>query len=715
MAQGPGDVDPTMAEPSSRSQLLAPSAGSTDRPSREYGASDDSRTRSDSAASFELLLPKKPEENTKSKIQHFLGNKRHVRVAASLLALLGILVVIISCLVHSSGGMSKGPFGRKSSRFVGSERAPFSLLDPIKDLKLYSLSRPEDSSPPKSVLRGTQQRALPTNAWYQNLLMAKGEPSMVHRAYSMPYVIDLAGPVPGIRAHPNHLDASTTVVQLSFVDSHGLTLGASAADLKSSKPPSTRYSVVSTTALAATLKWHSLPMTASVVKGMPYTTMLYPMPLSDHDLLPTIASEMKLSAPPLADGKIKIECGAKKSTRVESELMLSFQGSDFTWLVFFSQPIFVKCTEQSEGMDSAAVLLQVTELADTDDNDLDLEHLTVRAALLNNCTNGYNQIFCKHKESEKRVEKHAKLLRERAHLYPGPRADVDYDIDSENDEAILKFDWDVQNMKGRQDDATDLSESHLRRDTSANEDDQSAPLELITYALPHHLHRMPAVDFMPWGEERFCTKSLIGSICIVSGSSWRLPEELPPIAFQAPRPPKADTIGAIANALSTDLSYQIADYYQRGAGDTYFSGKMLARMARVLLIGEELINLCTSDSPKDLGYSLTSEEATDYAKACKSIQLPSQGEMTAAISRLRSSVEVWTNGTAETPFVYDSGWGGVISCGCQFDTKISGCSNQFPDCPSIQDPGMNFGNVSVCGRCFNPDCYSNAHHYYFYI
>ena len=598
--------------------------------------------------------------------------------------------MICSCVGHSSGsgGVFSGLSGGKRNGLQGAGRAPFSTLDPVKDLGLYSLSRPEDSSPPHAILKSTQQQALPTNSWYQNLLLVRGEPSEVQRAYTMPYILDLVGPVPGLRAHPNHLDASTNVVQLSFVDSHGLTLGAVDADLDSSKPPSNRYSVVAMTALAATLQWHAFPMSASIVKGMPYTTMHYPKPLS---MLPTIVSEMNLSTPPLADGMTKIKCEKGKATRVESELQLSFQGSDFTWLVFFSEPVNVECIEQPKGL-NAAVILQVTELADTDSDNhgSNVKDFTVRAALLNSCTNGENQIFCRHKKSASDIEEYAKLLRERAHLYPGPSADVDYDIDSDKDKAILKFDWDVQNMKVQSDGEKVAPESHLRRD-AANDDAEEQQLDLITYALPHHLPRM-SDSYTPWGKDKFCTTSLIGSICLANGSSWHLAEELPPVAFQAPRPPRPETMKAIANALSTDLSYHLAHYYRRGAGDTYFSGKMLARMARVLLVGEELINLCNPKAHGNLGYTLSSDEEKEYEKVCKSIELPSQGEMDAAISRLRSSTEVWINGTAETPFVYDSHWGGVISCGCQFDSKTSACSNQFPDCPSIQDPGMNFGN-----------------------
>lgn len=45
---------------------------------------------------------------------------------------------------------------------------------------------------------------------------------------------------------------------------------------------------------------------------------------------------------------------------------------------------------------------------------------------------------------------------------------------------------------------------------------------------------------------------------------------------------------AIRKALETDLKYEIPLNYQRGAGDTYFAGKMLAKLARVLIIADEV-------------------------------------------------------------------------------------------------------------------------------
>ena len=108
---------------------------------------------------------------------------------------------------------------------------------------------------------------------------------------------------------------------------------------------------------------------------------------------------------------------------------------------------------------------------------------------------------------------------------------------------------------------------------------------------------------------------------------------------------------------------------------------MLAKLARILTIGEELSEICSSDDAPD---------------NCEGLDIPSpeSSEFQLAVARLRSNVEVWINGTGEIPFVYDESWGGLVSCGCDFhgNDEVGVCRNTFPDCPAFYDPGLNFGN-----------------------
>jgi hypothetical protein len=136
-------------------------------------------------------------------------------------------------------------------------KVPFSILDPVNDLGLYHYSRSDDSSPRSAMMLGQYSEAMkhkqddikdnensnetttmqhsvfPTNAWYQNLLMYENKtssdqkPGLEYRAYTIPYIVDVTGPIPGLRVHANQIGASSNVIQLNIITEYGLTLGAS--------------------------------------------------------------------------------------------------------------------------------------------------------------------------------------------------------------------------------------------------------------------------------------------------------------------------------------------------------------------------------------------------------------------------------------------------------------------------------------------------------
>ncbi|CAK0813428.1 unnamed protein product, partial [Prorocentrum cordatum] len=112
--------------------------------------------------------------------------------------------------------------------------------------------------------------------------------------------------------------------------------------------------------------------------------------------------------------------------------------------------------------------------------------------------------------------------------------------------------------------------------------------------------------------------------------------------------------------------------------DTYFSGKMLARLARLVVIADEL-----------------GEAKESY--------------FSDMVKRLTERIEVWLREDAEAPFVYDAAWGGLVSCGCLYDDCEGECGPRCANagepassCPALEAPGMNFGNG-----------YYNDHHFHY--
>lgn len=421
----------------------------------------------------------------------------------------------------------------------------------------------------------------------------------------------------------------------------------------------------------------------TVVKGMPYATLTYESlpimsPKHDEPLYPTVVSQIPINTDYITiDGTTRWKCAANATTWVNHELQFYVPTSDFTWLVFVSEPVEVACHQTETG----EAWLQVVGRK----NKANQAPFVLRTALFMPCTKNTNPIYC-HQEQMHPSALHwgqgeyGDILRQHAHLYPGPNTRFSYDFDDREATAVLEFDWDAQST----------GYVHPAR---ANTTNQTKPLEMLSFALPHHWD-MERTMRSPSTHQIYCAATLIGPSCLVEGSVWHLFEPITPIRLQAARPPAPWALHSLAKALRTDIHFRLPEYFQRGVGDTYFSGKQLAKLGRILLITEEVEDLCT-DTASDTSSDDDDDEDPEYQQACKSINLPSQHERNAALASLRKSVQVWIDGTAETPFVYDDSWGGVVSCGCLFDDSNgpATCSNEFPDCPAFSMPGLNFGNA----------------------
>jgi len=317
------------------------------------------------------------------------------------------------------------------------------------------------------------------------------------------------------------------------------------------------------------------------------------------------------------------------------------------------------------------------ETTDSDNGETE-RPFVIRAALIDQCTTNANPVACRTGPGNRLLEdpkkgEYTELLRAHANTYPGRNTHFSYNISSHaDDQATMHFHWDPQSMEKR----ADKSSTALRQGTSV-----SPSKGLLMFALSHHMDRF-SPEYLPFGG-RYCKSSLTGPACIVQGSKWSFEQSLPTIRFRASRPPNPHFIPTLATALKEDIKFRLPKYMKRGVGDTYFSGKLLAKLARILMVAEEVDELCGEKGFLD-------HHMDGYLQFCKNSTLPTKEHVLDAIQELREGVEVWINGKAETPFLYDKTWGGVVSCGCLFSEGK--CTNQFPDCPGFSDPGLNFGN-----------------------
>ena len=108
------------------------------------------------------------------------------------------------------------------------------------------------------------------------------------------------------------------------------------------------------------------------------------------------------------------------------------------------------------------------------------------------------------------------------------------------------------------------------------------------YALPHHRDAMEPMIGSSNNQLGHCTPSLHGSACLVVGGNWAMRERLIRASFYADREPRAEHVGLLAESLKEDIKFRVPDNYFKGAGDTYFSGKILAKLARIVLVAQEV-------------------------------------------------------------------------------------------------------------------------------
>ncbi|EJK74617.1 hypothetical protein THAOC_03693, partial [Thalassiosira oceanica] len=274
----------------------------------------------------------------------------------------------------------------------------------------------------------------------------------------------------------------------------------------------------------------------------------------------------------------------------------------------------------------------------------------------------------------------AALLRERAHAYPTRRARVGHDFrggDGDGDEAAagsarLLFDWGAESwMAGR---TADVNNSD----------------GLLTYALPHHVDAMgtAAVRAEPAGG-RHCAGTLHGTACLVSGGLWAMDEPLGDApGLVAARPPRADHVPAIARALSDDVDFDLPEYYRRGVGDTYFSGKQLAKLGRIVVAASELRDLAGGGGGERLPRPAGPRRGPRGEGRRPALR--------AAGGRRRRQASVRRRGLAERhgghALHLRRDLGGVVSCGCLFNGRDCDNDARGGDCPAYADPGLDFGN-----------------------
>ncbi len=532
------------------------------------------------------------------------------------------------------------------------------------------------------------------------------QPDDQTRVYTVPYIIDTASPydgMEGLRIHWPVLQAFDTNLQMVDDFKNALCFGAEGFGGSSDGIYKVKDGKLSH--LGVGLEWsgEESSMSTNIIRGMPYVTMEYnqteisttiPTIYSYNGLSSNVQIDLKTAFEPDTTAKPKLVCGIEGSTLhrgnsvvVQNHLHLHFINSDFTWMIFFSKPVKVKCSNPNGVTDPKLrdFKLSVVEILDEVEEETADTNLVVRVALLNQCTTGHSTIqqHCLERNSHSDPEGYEKLLKANAHAIPNsPTIDFEYSASSSDSSAM---------------DTENVAKIHIDWDATSSTQDNID--DLLMFGLPHHLESISGENNATITD--FCVHSFHGKTCLVQNSKWTLEEELgTPLSFLAPRPPKAEFIPEISKYLKEDISFQLSDNTLRGASDTYFSGKILARLARIIVIATELKALAEASSLEDVesNYdgddSVTTKMLEDSILAASAVELPSSEEINSAVEQLKAAVTVWLKSNAEAPYVYDESWGGLVNCGCryvEFDDH-GYCENSFPDCPALGDVNEDFGN-----------------------
>lgn len=119
---------------------------------------------------------------------------------------------------HNYLPVAKLPKNVKEGAAWSSKFEPYSTVDP-SSLGFRKIYRPAESKPGPvwGAMLINSTSPLPTNAWYQNLLLGENNRDPENKVFQVPYVIDTAGAIIGLRTHGAYVQSSDKIVMVRLV------------------------------------------------------------------------------------------------------------------------------------------------------------------------------------------------------------------------------------------------------------------------------------------------------------------------------------------------------------------------------------------------------------------------------------------------------------------------------------------------------------------
>nr|BCB67682.1 beta-1,3-glucanase [Euglena gracilis] len=502
-------------------------------------------------------------------------------------------------------------------------------VQPPAELGFFSLGRPEEgtTAPIKSrFCLAESHGALPTNAWWV--------PAVLHTSTlganyitQLPYVFTLEAAQ--LRVYYPHLEATSDEV------SH--TYPTSPWSLSALAPLPTAHCVVKADPFTVTFAWTTngaKVMQSTLVRGSPFVTMYY------TSAAPVLSTEQNVST--LAVDGVEHACNGQGLAG--AQLTLQFEESDEEWTVFLPPNTPVRCISGN-----SRTVVEVLETSFTGN---------VRLALSNNCTTGRSPL-CDRPGSPNRdlAEFRSALAAGSLECITG--ASLGYD---EQPEAMrVTVQWKRERCWAR-----------------------SKPGELLLYALPHQIPLFACeegaqVAILPNGGHRNLRGYNRPVITTNHGSLWVwLVPNLPMPWVSDPDPRRLE---ALKQAMKADETWDFGGEVLSGMIDSYFGGKELAKMARLILLFDEL----------------------DGA---------GQGNVTLRfLHDLKARLHNWFT-IKQNPLMYDSVWGGIVSCGCKAKQGLD--HTHFDGWHCANDPRKGECTIDDIMAEFGNGHYNDHHFHYGY-
>ena len=237
--------------------VIMPSPQSTKGPSltnlQTYQALGDKLVKKgdEDESSPELYTPLKKSHpsNSSSSLCNSFVCSLPAKICAAILIVVAVGIIALLSANHTT---TTAKFGFRN---------PLSTLSPINDLNVLPISRPANTHPSQVIIRKNASHALPTNIWYMNYMMTgTGEPSSFQNAYTVPYLVDVAGVIPGIHISPQAVAGKNTLEDMVSNPLQGAVLGVDQdVSTNTRQQLSKKYTVPTdlSSPLAVTLDWVS--------------------------------------------------------------------------------------------------------------------------------------------------------------------------------------------------------------------------------------------------------------------------------------------------------------------------------------------------------------------------------------------------------------------------------------------------------------------------